>query len=102
MSADEKSSRWSNGKESGSGADWMSPGHFRVGEHLRTGVNLIAVRAENLPAPVTQNPAGLNVSLEVQSVDHVSSTIRSDASWRVSKSAAPGWNEPSFDDSSWA
>lgn len=100
MAADDKFTVWVNGIETGSGDDWRSPGRFDVSKSLKAGTNVIAVRAENMPASVKENPAGLIASIEIDAGGQMAS-IRSDAAWRVEKKEANGWRDAAFDDSRW-
>ncbi len=102
MAADDKFTVWLNGKRIGDGAGWKSPGRFEVTAALKTGRNILAVRAENAPAPVTLNPAGLIASLEIELTTGAPTIIRSGTEWRVAKTETNGWHEVGFDDSGWA
>jgi hypothetical protein len=101
LAADDRYTAWINGKEVGSGVAWNDAQVFDVTKHLRPGENVIAVRAENAPAPVKLNPAGLNASLTFDWVEGLGGWIGSGPSWKASKTEAPGWREPGFDDSGW-
>jgi hypothetical protein len=101
ISADDAFTVWLNGTEIGSGEKWDSPGRFDVSKSLKAGTNVLAVRAENKPAPVKENPAGLIVSLEIDSAGQRVS-IRSDALWHVEKKEMEGWRDAGFDDKQWA
>ena len=83
---------------------WNDPQVFNVGGFLREGRNVIAIRAENAPAPVKLNPAGLIAGLHVDLGD-VRSLVRvvvgTDTQWRSSRDEVAGWRGPDFDDSSW-
>jgi len=59
---------------------------------LRTGRNVIAVRAEN-----TGGPAGLLVEARIGCL-----TVTSDKTWRTSDKEDPDWQQPGFDDARWA
>jgi hypothetical protein len=99
LSADDRFTAYINGHEVSSGTDWHSPHRVSAGQWLRLGRNVLAVEAENLPAPAgAANPAGLICSLKSEGFPGV---IRSDGSWRVSQSADPHWLESGFDDGQW-
>ena len=68
---------------------------------LRGGKNVLAVQANNLPAPVKLNPASVMMVLELVS-EGGSMLIGSDAQWRVAQKESPGWQEVGFDDASWS
>ena len=68
---------------------------------LVAGSNHLAVRAENVKAPVAQNPAGLTVGLDIELADKTKLEVRSDSKWRAFKTEASGWRQREFDDSSW-
>ena len=66
----------------------------------RAGANLLAVRAENRPAP-SKNPAGLIARLAVTLADGKRVVVVSDGSWRAENETRPQWEQPAFDDSAW-
>jgi hypothetical protein len=100
IAADDRFTVWLNGTQVGMGDSWEKPGRFEVGALLRAGANVLAVKAENLPAPVSANPAGLIASVAVIA-EGVALAVRSDASWKAAKSAEPEWQSSAFDDSHW-
>ena len=97
MAADDRFTAWVNGKEVGAGGG-PAPQPLDVTAALREGRNVVAVRAENMPAPVVKNPAGLLVAFEAGKA----ARFGTDATWRVGREEAPGWREPGFDDAKWA
>ena len=101
ITADDKFTVWLNGKELGSGDDWHMPVTIDVAKTLKAGKHVLAVRAENVKAPVAENPAGLSVGLEIELADGAKTTLHTDASWRVSKTEAENWRDAAFDDSKW-
>ena len=92
-----------NGKRVGADDDWKSPQAIDVTKFLKPGRNVLAVEAENRPAAVAANPAGLIASLRIQSADEKDLSIPSDASWRATKDVKAGsdWTSASFDDKDW-
>ncbi len=100
FSADDTAALWVNGTRVGDAADWRSPRTFDITKLLRSGNNVVAIRAENLPAPVTKNPAGLNAAVDLSS-ENGNETISSDEKWRVSREEVIGWATSGFDDSQW-
>ena len=101
VSADDLFSVWLNGRQLGSGGDWSTPTTIDATAALRTGPNLLAIRAENGKAPVAQNPAGLNAALDIELADGGKLSVCTNAQWRTSKTAADGWTSLDFDDSAW-
>ncbi|THU95612.1 hypothetical protein K435DRAFT_723510 [Dendrothele bispora CBS 962.96] len=88
-----------NGQELATEGDWFSAGTYCV--PLQPYQNVIAINVTN--AATTPNPAGLLVTAEVTYTDGSTSRIISDGSWRSSGASIPnGWEQPSFDDSTWA
>jgi len=102
VSADDAFTAYLNGREVGGGADWPAGETFSdVGSLLHEGHNVLGVAAENRPAPVPANPAGLIACLKADLEDGQSLRVISDGEWRCCKEEAEGWAEPEFDDSAW-
>ena len=101
LAADDRGTAWLNGVELGSSADWMKPAILNAAPALRTGRNVLCIRGENVKAPVTLNPAGLNAALAMEFADGTSVSVRSDAEWRSAKAEDAGWREANFDDAKW-
>ena len=107
LSADDRFAARLNGTPVGTSpageADaWRTAREFDgVTRLLKTGSNVLAIEAENLPARGA-NPAGLIVALEVQFDTGEPLRIVSDETWKSSKTAPPGWDTGGFDDSSWS
>lgn len=89
-----------NGTKIGAQTGWAPVGVFPVGQLLRTGENVLAVRAENMPAP-TKNPAGLIARLAVTLADGKQTIVVSDTSWSAAKEEHSHWTQADFDDSAW-
>jgi hypothetical protein len=102
VAADDRFQAWVNGTQIGAGENWSAPRDFDVKALFGGGQNLLAIRAENAPAPVKDNPAGLMAMLEIELKSGKKLSVRSDDSWRVSKTDAAGWIQKKFDDSNWA
>ncbi|MCY3020688.1 MAG: hypothetical protein NTW87_16850 [Planctomycetota bacterium] len=100
ISADDACEVFVNGVRVGSHDTWQHAAVFALEKHLKPGRNLLAVRAENRPAP-TKNPAGLIVQLSVTLAGGKHVAVVSDASWRTEKASPPQWEQPAFDDSTW-
>jgi len=103
VAADDKFEAWVNGEKIGSGESWSSPRDFDVKKLLRPGQNVVAIRAENAPAPVKENPAGLMAVLEVELESGKKIWVLSDGEWRAAKGVGLGneWTQVGLDDSHW-
>jgi len=100
VAADDVCEVFVNGDRVGGHPTWARAGVFHVGSLLKTGENLLAIRAENKPAPHA-NPAGLIARLAVTQADGRQMVLVSDASWRAEKQLCPQWQQVAFDDSEW-
>ena len=100
VAADDACEVFVNGSRVGGHETWQRAAVFAVGPLLKAGSNLLAVRAENRPAP-TKNPAGLIAHLTVTLADGTQVVAVSDNSWRAEKQLYPGWEQAAFDDSGW-
>ena len=102
IAADDRFAAYLNGKMVGSGSGWDTGVQFTdIATLLKPGKNVLAIEAENLPAPHA-NPAGLVVRLEIQFTDGGEFNVITDTHWRSSPQQAAGWHEPGLDDSSWS
>lgn len=101
LTVDDRFSAYLNGKPVGSRLGWGTLQPIDVTALLRPGKNVLAVEAENLPAPVKANPAGLVCSLRVDAGQGKTMNVASDATWLASKEPAEGWNATDFDDREW-
>jgi hypothetical protein len=103
VSADDWFSARLNGQTLGMGEDWHAGKQFEIARLLRPGTNVLAIVAENKPAPVTANPAGLIACLEARLAENERVVkLVSDETWRCARSEAGGWDSLGFDDSGWA
>ncbi|MBM3879765.1 MAG: hypothetical protein FJ387_08605 [Verrucomicrobia bacterium] len=100
VAADDACEVFVNGSRVGGNETWQRTAAFDVGTWLKVGTNLLAVRAENRPAP-TKNPAGLLARLAVTLPDGTLRIVVSDGVWRAEKTLQPGWEQAAFDDSGW-
>lgn len=100
VAADDKATIWVNGTKIGVTIDYQAPGQYDVTKLLRRGKNILAIKAENLPAPVAANPASLLAILEMRSKE-TNRIIISDANWRVAALTTNEWWATTFDDSKW-
>jgi hypothetical protein len=96
IAADDRFIAYVNGHQVASGTDWHNPQRVEIAQWLQSGNNVLAIEAENLPAP-SANPAGLICTLSIDG----EKPIRSDDSWRANQSADPHWLDKGFDDSQW-
>jgi len=100
VAADDACEVFLNGARLGANETWQRAAVFDVRESLRAGANLLAVRAENRPAP-SKNPAGLIARLAITFSDGKQVAVISDGSWRAENRPHPQWQQPAFDDSAW-
>ncbi len=100
VAADDVCEVFANGTRVGSHPSWARAGVFQVGPLLKTGDNLLAIRAENRPAPHA-NPAGMIARLAVTQADGKQMVLASDTSWLAEKQLCPQWEQVAFDDSKW-
>ncbi len=100
VAADDACEVFVNGRRVGLHETWTQTGVYAVGPLLQTGGNVLAVRAENRPAP-SKNPAGLITRLSVTCSGGQPLIRISDGSWRAENELHPQWEQPAFDDSSW-
>src|SRR5204863_6184807 len=92
ISADDKFTVRLNGDQLGGAADWHSGKQFNdIARRLRPGANVIAIAAENLPAKVPANPAGLIACLELKHAGGKSLKIVSDGTWLCSRIETVAW-----------
>ena len=89
-----------NGTRLGTHAGWSQTAVVSVWKLLVPGENVLAVRAQNMPAP-TKNPAGLIVHLALTLADGKQVSVISDTSWRAEKLERQHWEQLEFDDSAW-
>ncbi|MCX7717364.1 MAG: beta-N-acetylhexosaminidase [Candidatus Sumerlaeaceae bacterium] len=68
----------------------------QVRDHLTTGVNIIAIEADN-----GYGSAGVALTLELRSADGHTTTITGDAGWRASTATADGWTTALPEGDSW-
>ncbi|MCY2951544.1 MAG: hypothetical protein NTU53_06150 [Planctomycetota bacterium] len=101
IAADDACEFFLNGRKVGDQDTWRHTAIAAVETLLKAGENVLAVRAENRPAP-TKNPAGLIVCLSIRLSDGNQVVIVSDQSWRTATQAAPQWEQPALDDSAWS
>jgi hypothetical protein len=102
IAADDWCEVWLNGEKLGSVGSWKTGQHYDLPARLLTpGPNALAVVAENKPANVPANPAGLIACLQVRFADGQSLRLISDATWRAAKSETNGWRDSAYDAVTW-
>jgi hypothetical protein len=100
--ADDKLTIWLNGRELGSHVGHTTLKDFDLTGSLNLGArNVLAVRAENIAAPVPANPAGFICGLSIVMDGGKRIDVASGADWLAANEARAGWEESSFDDSNW-
>ena len=103
VSADDWFAARLNGTALGAGEDWHAGRQFEdLARLLKPGTNVLAIVAENKPANVPANPAGLIARLEIRFADGEALKLASDATWLWAKSEASGWDVAEFEDGAWA
>lgn len=106
VSVDDRFAAWVNGHAVGTSEDkaesWRSARQFDgIAPLLKPGKNVIAIEAENLPAPAA-NPAGLIARLEVRFEKGQPIHVDTDGEWRAAQHVPAGWASEGFDDAAWA
>jgi serine/threonine protein kinase len=96
---------WLNGERVGQGtfdATKRRVQAFDVARYLRQGDNVLAVEAEGAAQEGPRASAsGLLVELSDNSTVVYARTLISDAMWKASSTAPPGWQAQTFDDRAW-
>lgn len=100
VTADDACEAFVNGTRVGAHESWARTAVFAVGSLLKAGGNVLAVRAENRPAP-SKNPAGMIARLAVTLADGQPRVLVSDGSWRAEQELRPQWEQVAFDDAAW-
>lgn len=86
-----------NGRKVGSDSDWTSLETYDVTSLLKPGKNVVAVKATDPGADV----GALLVEMAIAYPDGTVTVVGTDKSWRISGTAAGGWEDPAFSDSGW-
>ena len=98
VAADDAFEVYLNGKSVGEGTNDQGIVSFDVGNRLREGTNVIAVRVTNRNG----STAGLALRIVILQQDQKQSSFVSDGSWRTSLSPLPLWNRNSYSDRRWS
>jgi hypothetical protein len=104
ITADDRFVAYLNGERVGDGIDWRTPQKFDVTRLIRAGDNVLAIEAENAPAPAA-NPAGLLASLLIQNHAGEEYDIHTDATWRTAEKPndeSLHWTQLEHDDANWS
>ncbi len=105
IAADDRCVAYLNGKRVGSKNGFNTPEFLDVTAALKPGANILAIEAENSPAPVTANPAGLIASLRIKHADGKATDIITDGSWQSARrvdTTSTAWTTANADDKSWS
>jgi len=87
-----------NGMEIAHDDDWMTLETYDIKPYLRPGSNVVAVQGTDFGP----DAGALLVEGCVNYADGTFKIIKSDPSWRMSKSGLDNWQNPNFDDSKWS
>ncbi len=101
ITADEKFTLFVNGKKLNQSDkyifSWARPQLANVKKYLRSGENLIAVKASNSYVDVP----GLTLKLYLESNNGNTKIVRTSSSWKSSNKYETDWNSVSFNDRNW-
>jgi hypothetical protein len=102
VSADDHCEVWLNGQRLGERSDWMRPLDLKdVAGKLRSGGNVLAIRAENRDPSARPNPAGLIAHLEIVLDDGTRSQVVTDGTWKSAEKPHQNWPAQISHDPSW-
>jgi len=96
MTVDNAFTLYVNGKRIGHAEEWKSFADYDVTNVLRTGKNVIAVKATN-----SDGAAGVLFGMRVDFKDGRTIAVRSSDDWRTAAVAKPDWFQPDYDDGGW-
>ena len=85
-----------NGRKLGGDGNWNSIDRYDVAKDLVVGKNVLAIEAQN-----GGGSAGAIAWLRMVDAQGKTSFLGTDASWKVSQLARPGWQSAKFDDGTW-
>src|SRR5688572_30524564 len=96
LTADDHADVYVNGEKLGRAGNWRRLHRMEVGS-LKAGRNTLAIAVDN----AVGSPAALVGKLRVDFEEGEPLVLPIDASWKVSPTAAEGWETADFDDSAW-
>ncbi len=102
LAVDDRCHVYLNGRDLGAHAGFTHGLEIEVGPMLHPGKNVLAVRADNAPGPKNANPAGLSCVVEIEHAGGATESIRSDATWKCSRTEPNGWIDGDFSDAAWS
>ena len=104
VTADDAFELFVNGHQVAAGKDWRQTRELDLTEHLRPGVNILAIAATNVftaAVAADKNPAGLLGVFRFEFDTGEPLTISTGTQWRTSDKLVDGWSGSGFDDSAW-
>jgi hypothetical protein len=104
LTADDSAEAWINGEPAAkSNVDWRQSAAVEVGQWLRPGKNVIAVRARNTRLPRDSGGVICALAVTYRMADGKESewVIGSDSSWQGAPDAPEGWEKAGFSDVAW-
>jgi alpha-L-rhamnosidase len=100
VAGDNQCTVYVNGIRAGSGSNARVAADFEASDLIRRGRNVLAVSVRNTgEAP---NPAGLIGLLRVEFLQGEPVLVPTGAEWKSGEKESDGWEQPGFDDGSWA
>ncbi len=97
ITADNQFQLFVNGQPVGQGADWRQLDVYDISEHLRKGVNTIAVQVTN----IDEGSAGLVARVLVKEQGGTFASYSTNHSWKTSVRRYQNWTTPTFPESEW-
>lgn len=102
LAADDRFTAYVNGRRIGGQTSWETPRRFDIAPLLRPGRNVLAIEAENIPANVAKNPAGLLAAAEVVYDNGKTTSLSSDGTWKATDALGDEpWTTEDFADEQW-
>jgi alpha-L-rhamnosidase len=100
MAGDNEFTLWVNGHQAARGYSFKQVDTVDIASLLEPGENVVAAVVSN--AGDAPNPAGLIGAVQVTFDEGEPLVVVTDASWKASQAATPGWETRKFDDAHWA
>ena len=101
VAADDFHTAFINGVKVSEQLGWNPPKGVNVAPYLQRGRNVLAIMAENRPANVQLNPAGLLCTLHIDQGGKRAFDLYSDNQWKCSRVEASNWQLSDFNDRDW-